>query len=93
VYVAGNGQAVNFHGQYPWAPNFGTDSQLLKFRRDGTFVYQIGTAGAKGPNSNDTAGGVNGTPQPFWPADMSVDPRTNLMYIADGRTATATGAC
>jgi DNA-binding beta-propeller fold protein YncE len=27
VYVAGNGQAANFHGQYPWAPNFGNDSQ------------------------------------------------------------------
>ena len=51
---------------------------------DGTFVYQIGNAGAKGPNSNDTNGGINGTPQPFWPADMTVDPKTNIMYIADG---------
>ena len=68
----------------PWAPNFGNDSQILKFKTDGTFVYQIGTAGAKGPNSNDTDGGVNGTPEPFWPADMVVDPKTNLMYIADG---------
>src|SRR5271169_3339600 len=84
VYVAGNGQARNFHGQFPWAPNFGNDSQILKFKPDGTFVYQIGTAGAKGPNSNDTGGGVNGTPEPFWPADMVVDPKTNLMYIADG---------
>jgi DNA-binding beta-propeller fold protein YncE len=84
VYLAGNGQAANFHGQYPWAPNFGNDSQVLKFKRDGTFVYQIGRAGARGPNSNDTNGGVNGTPQPYWPADLSVDPKTNLMYIADG---------
>jgi DNA-binding beta-propeller fold protein YncE len=84
VYVAGNGQAANFHGQYPWAPNFGNDSHVLKFRRNGTFVLQIGKAGAKGPNSNDTNGGVNGTPEPFLPADMSVDPKTNLMYIADG---------
>jgi DNA-binding beta-propeller fold protein YncE len=84
VYVAGNGQARNFHGQYPWAPSFGNDSQVLKFKMDGTFVYQIGSAGAKGPNSNDTHGGVNGTPQPFWPADMTVDPKTNLLYIADG---------
>jgi DNA-binding beta-propeller fold protein YncE len=30
------------------------------------------------------SGGVNGTPEPFWPADMVVDPKTNLMYIADG---------
>jgi len=84
VYVAGNGQARNFHGQFPWAPSFGNDSQVLKFKTDGTFVYQIGTAGAKGPNSNDTNGGVNGTPEPYWPADMTVDPKTNLMYIADG---------
>jgi DNA-binding beta-propeller fold protein YncE len=84
VYVAGNGQAANFHGQYPWAPNFGNDSQILKFKTDGTFVYQIGSAGAKGPNSNDTNGGANGTPEPYWPADMVVDPKTNLMYIADG---------
>jgi DNA-binding beta-propeller fold protein YncE len=84
VYLAGNGQARNFHGQFPWAPNFGNDSQILKFKTDGTFVMQIGTPGAKGPNSNDTNGGVNGTPEPFWPADMVVDPKTNLMYIADG---------
>jgi len=84
IYVAGNGQARNFHGQFPWAPNFGNDSQILKFKPDGTFVYQIGTAGAKGPNSNDINGGVNGTPEPYWPADMVVDPKTNLMYIADG---------
>lgn len=84
VYIGGNGQARNFHGQYPWAPSFGNDSQILKFKTDGTFVLQIGTAGAKGPNSNDTGGGVNGTPEPYWPADMTVDPKTNLMYIADG---------
>jgi DNA-binding beta-propeller fold protein YncE len=84
VYVGGNGQAVNFHGQFPWAPNFGDDSQVLKFKADGTFVYQIGRPGAKGPNSNDTNGGINGTPQPYLPADMTVDPKTNLLYIADG---------
>ena len=84
VYVAGNGQAANFHGRFPWAPNFGNDSQVLKFKMDGTFVYQIGNAGAKGPNSNDTNGGIKGTPQPFLPADMSVDPKTNNLYIADG---------
>ena len=84
VYVAGNGQAVDFYGQFPWAPNFGNDSHVLKFKSDGTFVYQIGHAGAKGPNSNDTNGGINGTPQPFLPADMTVDPKTNSLYIADG---------
>src|SRR5579862_2384724 len=34
VYVAGNGQARNFHGQFPWAPNFGNDSQILKFKTE-----------------------------------------------------------
>jgi hypothetical protein len=84
VYLGGNGQAANFHGQYPWAPSFGNDSHVLKFKADGTFLLQIGTAGAKGPDSNDTHGGANGTPEPFWPADMVVDPKTNLLYIADG---------
>ena len=84
VYIAGNGQAAQFFGQYPWAPKFGNDSHILKFKADGTFVMQIGTAGAKGPNSNDVKGGVNGTPQPFWPADMVADPKTNILYIADG---------
>ena len=45
VYVSGNGQAANFRGQFPWAPSFGNDSHILKFQSDGTFVYQIGTAG------------------------------------------------
>ena len=43
VYVAGNGQAANFHGQFPWAPNFGNDSQVLKFKADGTFVSRSAT--------------------------------------------------
>jgi DNA-binding beta-propeller fold protein YncE len=84
VYISGNGQARNFHGQYPWAPTFGNDSQILKFTSEGKFVYQIGYAGAKGPNSNDTDGGINGTPQPFMVANMVVDPKTNLLYVADG---------
>jgi hypothetical protein len=84
VYVSGNGQGRDFHGQFPWAANFGNDSHILKFTRDGTFVYQIGTPGVKAPNSNDTRGGVNGTPQPYLVADMNVDPKTNRMYVADG---------
>ena len=38
----------------------------------------------KKPNSNDTNGGINGTPQPYLPADFTVDPKTNIMYVADG---------
>ena len=60
------------------------DSHILKFTADGTFVYQIGTAGMDGPNSEKIDGGPNGTPQPYLVADMSVDAKTNRLYIADG---------
>jgi len=36
------------------------------------------------PNSNDTSGGINGTPVLYQPADMVVDPKTNRLYVADG---------
>jgi hypothetical protein len=82
VYLSGNGQ--DFTGQFPWAATFGDDSHVLKFTKDGTFLYQIGRAGATGPDSDDTDGGINGTPQPYLVADMTVDPATNRLYIADG---------
>ena len=89
VYVSGNGEDGGARQQqgvatYPWAPSFGDDSHILKFRSDGTFVYQIGTAGMDGPNSEKIDGGPNGTPQPYLVADMSVDPSTNRLYVADG---------
>jgi DNA-binding beta-propeller fold protein YncE len=82
VYISGNGE--DFTGQFPWAAKFGDDSHVLKFTADGTFVLQIGYAGSKRPNSDDTHGGPNATPQPYLPADMTVDPKTNYLYIADG---------
>jgi len=69
VYIAGNG---------------GQDGQVLKFAMDGTFLLQIGKAGSGAADSNDTDGGMNGTPQLYRPADMEVDPATNELYIADG---------
>ena len=90
VYVAGNGEDGGARQQqnvatYPWAPSFGgDDSHILKFTADGTFVYQIGTAGMDAPNSEKIDGGPNGTPQPYLVADMSVDAKTNRLYIADG---------
>lgn len=89
VYVSGNGQDGGARQQqglatYPWAPSFGDDSEVLKFTADGKFVYQIGEAGMEGPNSENIHGGPNGTPQPYLAADMSVDPKTNRLYIADG---------
>lgn len=62
---------------------------VLKFSADGTFLLQIGRrvpAPASEPVSNDTDGGVNGTPLLGQPADLEVDPETNELYIADGYT-------
>jgi DNA-binding beta-propeller fold protein YncE len=44
----------------------------------------IGGPGAKGPDSNNTNGGSNGTPQFYLPADITVDPATNRMFVSDG---------
>ncbi len=38
----------------------------------------------KGPDSNDKNGGRNGTPQFYLPADITVDPTNNRMYVSDG---------
>ena len=70
VYIGGNG---------------GANHQVLKFSRNGTFIYQIGQPGAfTGGRSNDTNGGPGGRPLLGQPADMEVDPDTNELYIADG---------
>jgi hypothetical protein len=52
------------------------DHQILKFGRDGTFLLQIGQAGKTG-GSNDT--NLLGRP-----ADITVDPEANEVYVADG---------
>ena len=52
------------------------DHQVLKFRADGSFLFQIGKAGKTG-GSNDT--NLLGRP-----AEFDVDPITNEVYIADG---------
>ena len=59
---------------------------VLKFTKDGDFLLQIGRRQPPVRNSNDTDGGINGTPLLAQPADMEVDPRTNELYIADGYT-------
>ena len=82
VYISGNG--TDFTGQFPWAATHGDDSHILKFTADGEFVFAIGHAGMVGPDSENIDGGPNGTPQPYLVADMSVDPGTNRMYVADG---------
>ena len=47
---------------------------------------QIGRRRPPVRDSNDTNGGINGTPLLGQPADMEVDPETNELYIADGYT-------
>lgn len=59
---------------------------VLKFSADGDFLLQIGRRQPPVRNSNDTTGGINGTPLLAQPADMEVDPHTNELYIADGYT-------
>jgi len=88
VYIAGNGNGTGLIGGVPapWASSAGSDGMVLKFTKFGTFVLQVGGAGAVGANSNDTNGAANGTPQLRSPADMEVDPDTNELYIADGYT-------
>ena len=59
---------------------------VLKFTANGTFLLQIGRRQPPVRNSNDTNGGINGTPLLAQPADLEVDPETNELYIADGYT-------
>ncbi|HKX35533.1 MAG TPA: hypothetical protein VJM79_02565 [Rhizorhapis sp.] len=71
-------------GPPPWRTNKeGGDGFLLKFDRDGNFKLRVGGT-PRGPNSNDTDGGINGTPLLYRATDMVRDPRTNRLYIADG---------
>src|SRR5271156_4651996 len=83
VWLSGNSAAAD-HGGTPWATNKqGGDGFVLKFDMDGNFKMRIGGT-PKGPDSNNTGGGVNGTPLLYQAADMVVDPATNRLYIADG---------
>ena len=83
VWLSGNSAAADTGGS-PWATNKqGGDGFVQKFDMDGNFKLRIGGTPAK-PDSNDTHGGVNGTPLLYQAADMVVDPATNRLYIADG---------
>jgi DNA-binding beta-propeller fold protein YncE len=84
VWISGNSAAGSGRGGPPWATNKeGGDGFLLKFDRNGNFKMRIGGT-PKGPNSNDTHGGINDTPLLYQAADMVVDPATNRLYVADG---------
>ncbi len=58
------------------AGNGNTDSQILKFTLDGTFLLQIGRSG-QSAGSNDTANLGS-------PADIAVDVAAREVYVADG---------
>jgi DNA-binding beta-propeller fold protein YncE len=87
VWIAGNSAVPgrrSGRGGMPWTTNEdGGDGFVLKFDRDGNFKMRIGGT-PKAPDSNNTIGGINGTPLLFQPADMVVDSATNRLYIADG---------
>jgi len=83
VWIAGSSGAVPA-ALVPWTTNrAGGDGFILKFDRDGNFKLRIGGT-PTAANSNDTNGGLNGTPNLFQPADMVVDPKTNRLYVSDG---------
>jgi len=83
VWLAGNSASVPKEAT-PWTTNkHGGDGFVLKFDMNGNFKMRIGGT-PNGPDSNDTNGGINGTPLLYQPADMIVDPKTNRLYVADG---------
>jgi hypothetical protein len=60
----------------PGGPPLYHDSMVMKFTQDGRFLMQIGHPGqSKGSNDTENVG---------LPAKMSVDPKTNELYVADG---------
>ncbi len=88
VWLSGNagagGRGNAARTSPPWTTNkAGGDGFVLKFDMNGNFKLRIGGT-PQGPNSNDTSGGINGTPVLYQSADMVVDPATNRLYVSDG---------
>jgi hypothetical protein len=60
----------------PGGPPLYHDSMVLKFTQEGKFLMMIGHPGqSKGSNDTENLG---------LPAKLSVDPKTNELYVADG---------
>jgi hypothetical protein len=71
-----HGISIDYKGFVWMGGNGPEDGQILKFTRDGKFVLQIGHAGpSKGSNDPTQLGR---------PADTTVDPATNEVFVADG---------
>ena len=88
VWLSGNAGAGGRGGSArtspPWSTNKeGGDGFVLKFDMNGNFKLRIGGT-PQGPSSNDTNGGIHGTPVLYQAADMVVDPATNRLYVSDG---------
>jgi hypothetical protein len=83
VYIGGNGRTGNNPNKAAWEATHGSDGLILKFTKEGKFVMMIGGP-TNGPNSNSKTDGKNGTPLFFLPADLTIDPSTNRMYVSDG---------
>jgi len=84
VYLGGSSRNTDPNGS-AWASNNGADGMILKFTKDGKFVMMIAAATApKDPTATTGTGGRNRTPLFFLPADITVDPSTNRMYVSDG---------
>jgi DNA-binding beta-propeller fold protein YncE len=65
------------HKGFVWiGGNADTDSEILKFTKDGKFVMAIGKIAPSGGSNDTTLLGK--------PADIEVDPSTNEVFIADG---------
>jgi DNA-binding beta-propeller fold protein YncE len=65
------------HKDNVWiAGNGENDAHLLKFTREGKFLRQFGKPGARGGSADTTNLGQ--------PANLTVDPASNEVYVADG---------
>jgi DNA-binding beta-propeller fold protein YncE len=71
-----HGITIDHKGNVWIGGNVGTDSQLLKFTRDGKFLVQYGKPG-QNQGSNDTENFGR-------PAKIFIDAKNNEAYIADG---------
>jgi len=81
VWIGGNGRGTP-PGQAPGrgagrgGPLYYHDSMIMKFTQEGKFLMQIGKSGqSKGSNDTENLG---------LPAKITVDPKTNEVYVSDG---------
>jgi len=71
-----HGLTIDHKGNFWIGGNEPPDAQILKFTRDGKFLLQIGRSGESKGNADTKNLGQ--------PADTSVDPVTNEVWVADG---------